>query len=313
MGADIKRAGSGHYRRLLARIALPWPSYATLLLLLAYAGGVVGDATSEASAQRGASQSRSAVQNRQGVSNARPAPAVVAKTKIHSLINQTAKQHGVEPALVHAVISAESAYNPKAVSRAGAIGLMQVMPETAVDYGIGDASALYDPAVNIKTGVRHLKRLLSKYGNDYGRVIMAYNAGEGVVDRTDSNVTYAETLSYTEAVIRRYRQLGGTKPTEAALRKVALLRGQRGRSGRRVHPPKEIESDMLLPKVSPNLQVGNMLSALGQSPNANASRDVRPASNEAGRAAIRSGLRTGIDPVIRDVARSARPGGPATP
>jgi hypothetical protein len=189
---------------------------------------------------------------------------------------------------------------------------MQVMPETAFDYGIGDASALYDPAVNVKTGVRHLKRLLRKYRNDYGRVIMAYNAGEGVVDRTDSNVTYAETLSYTEAVIRRYRQLGGTKPTDAALRKVAVLRAKRGRSGRRALPPKEIESDMLLPKVSPNLQVGNMLSSLGQSPSSSVSEDARPASFTAGRSVIRSGLRTGTDPAIRDVARSAAAGSPAT-
>jgi hypothetical protein len=72
--------------------------------------------------------------------------------------------------------------------------------------------------------VRHLKRLLDKYGNDYGRAIMAYNAGEGVVDRTNSNVTYTETLDYTEAVVRQYRNNGGTQPTDEAIRKVASLR-----------------------------------------------------------------------------------------
>ncbi len=140
------------------------------------------------------------------------------------LIERTAETYDVELALVRAVIAAESAYDPSAVSAAGAIGLMQVMPTTAADYGVADARRLFDPAANVKTGVRHLKRLLGKYNNDYGRAIMAYNAGEGVVDRTNSQVTYLETLNYTEAVIRHYRRNGGTEPTESALRKVALLR-----------------------------------------------------------------------------------------
>jgi hypothetical protein len=312
MDADITRAGSDQLTPPRAQSVPRWTCYLPLLVILVCPGGAIGEAAAAELVQRVDNQPRLAARDRQAVPRARSATAIFGKSKIHSLINQTAKQHGVEPALVHAVISAESAYNPTAVSRAGAIGLMQVMPETAFDYGIGDASALYDPAVNVKTGVRHLKRLLRKYRNDYGRVIMAYNAGEGVVDRTDSNVTYAETLSYTEAVIRRYRQLGGTKPTDAALRKVAVLRAKRGRSGRRALPPKEIESDMLLPKVSPNLQVGNMLSSLGQSPSSSVSEDARPASFTAGRSVIRSGLRTGTDPAIRDVARSAAAGSPAT-
>lgn len=151
----------------------------------------------------------------------KPAPS---RKKIKPLIDRTAKQYGVERELVHAVVAAESAYNAHAVSRAGAIGLMQVMPKTAADYGVEDAAALFDPEVNVKTGTRHLKRLLSKYKNDYGRTIMAYNAGEGTVDRTNSNVTYAETLDYTAAVIRNYRRNGGKRPTEAAMKKVAMLR-----------------------------------------------------------------------------------------
>lgn len=154
----------------------------------------------------------------------KPAPA---KSQIDPMVEQTAKRQGVELALVKAVISAESAYNAHAVSSAGAVGLMQLMPATAADYGVGDAERLFDPAVNVETGIRHLKRLLAKYNNDYGRVIMAYNAGEGVVDRTNSNVTYAETLAYTEAVIRHYRRNGGTQPTEEALKKVKLLRSMK--------------------------------------------------------------------------------------
>jgi soluble lytic murein transglycosylase-like protein len=146
------------------------------------------------------------------------------KKALKPLIDGMAKQYGVERQLVHAVVAAESAYNAHAVSRAGAIGLMQVMPRTAADYGVADAQALFDPKVNVKTGTRHLKRLLGKYKNDYGRVIMAYNAGEGTVDRTNSNVTYAETLNYTAAVIRNYRRNGGKRPTEAAMKKVAALK-----------------------------------------------------------------------------------------
>jgi len=147
------------------------------------------------------------------------------RASLKPMIDSAAERYSVERALVHAVIAAESAYDAHAISPAGAIGLMQVMPATAADYGVTDPSALFDPGVNVKTGTRHLKRLLGKYGNDYGRAIMAYNAGEGTVDRTGSNVTYAETLDYTAAVIRNYRRNGGKQPTEATMTKVAMLRG----------------------------------------------------------------------------------------
>ena len=141
------------------------------------------------------------------------------------------------------------------MSRAGAIGLMQVMPGTAADYGVSDSQALFDPDTNVKTGIRHLKRLLEKYGNDYGRVIMAYNAGEGTVDRTNSNVTYTETLNYTEAVIRHYRRNGGTQPTDAALHKVTMLRGVASPSRARRLLKKYLDPSLLKLKVSPTLSL----------------------------------------------------------
>lgn len=150
------------------------------------------------------------------------------RAEIDALVEAAAKRHGVELALVKAVVAAESAYDTQAVSRAGALGLMQIMPGTGADYGVTEREQLFDPATNLDTGTRHIKRLLGKYKNDYGRVIMAYNAGEGVVDRTGSMVTYAETLSYTEAVIRHYRRNGGTKPTDEALAKVRQLRKLKG-------------------------------------------------------------------------------------
>lgn len=151
------------------------------------------------------------------------------RAEIDKMVEEAAKRHGVELALVKAVVTAESAYNTQAVSRAGALGLMQIMPETGADYGVSDKDQLFDPKTNLDAGTRHLKRLLDKYKNDYGRVIMAYNAGEGVVDRTGSNVTYDETLSYTEAVIRHYRRNGGTKATDEALDKVNQLRKLKGK------------------------------------------------------------------------------------
>jgi len=177
------------------------------------------------------------------------------KKTLKPLIDRTAKRYGVERALVHAVVAAESAYNAHAVSRAGAIGLMQVMPETAADYGVNDANALFDPKVNVKTGTRHLKRLLGKYKNDYGRVIMAYNAGEGTVDRTNSNVTYAETLDYTAAVIRNYRRNGGKQPTEAAMKKVAALKRVSGSGNRRRLLKKYLDPSLLSLSVRTTLPV----------------------------------------------------------
>jgi hypothetical protein len=222
------------------------------------------------------------------------------RSSIHSLINRTAKTHGLEPALVHAVVSAESAYNPSAVSRAGAIGLMQVMPSTAVDYGVTKSSALFDPAVNVTTGVRHLKRLLRKYRGDYGRAIMAYNAGEGVVDRTNSNVAYAETLSYTEAVVRRYQRLGGVKPTDDILRKVAILRSRARRPG---HGPSSASTGedrgVLLPKASPSLDADALLRE-----RRSATRSSLAGSTLVGRGVRGGPLQPAFDPAIRDVART---------
>lgn len=177
------------------------------------------------------------------------------KKALKPLIDRTAKQFGVERELVHAVVAAESAYNAHAVSHAGAIGLMQVMPRTAADYGVTDAKALFDPKVNVKIGTRHLKRLLGKYKNDYGRVIMAYNAGEGTVDRTNSNVTYAETLNYTAAVIRNYRRNGGKRPTEAAMNKVVALKKISGSGKRRRLMKKYLDPSLLSLSVRTTLPV----------------------------------------------------------
>ena len=109
------------------------------------------------------------------------------------------------------------------------------MPATAEDYGVSDHSALFDPAINIDTGVR-LRRLLRKYEQD-SRVLMAYNAGEGAVDRTNSNVRYPEIFDYLESVARSYRRLGGTKSPAPILRRVAALCQGSGNNDRRPAQP----------------------------------------------------------------------------
>ena len=156
-----------------------------------------------------------------------PAPGNVSgsnKRKLKPLIDGIAKKRGVDPHLVHAVIAAESGYNPTAVSPAGAIGLMQVMPETAADYGVDSVEALFQPKTNVDTGTRHLKRLLGKYKN-IRQAIMAYNAGEGALARNNGAVTYQETRLYALRVINNYWRNQGKKPIN--LRELGLSRSGR--------------------------------------------------------------------------------------
>jgi len=137
----------------------------------------------------------------------RPVPS---RQALKALVERTAKHYGVEADLVDAVVIAESGYDPHAVSRVGAVGLMQVMPETAADYGVYSIDALFDPQTNVRTGVRHLKRLLGQFG--IGKAVMAYNAGEGALSRHNGFVTYPETQRYTYRVLSNYLRKKGVAP-----------------------------------------------------------------------------------------------------
>ena len=123
-------------------------------------------------------------------------PQVVAPAKVEALIAEAAAAHDVDADLVRAVIKVESAFRPKAKSRKGAMGLMQLMPATARQYGVRDA---YDPAENIDAGVRHLRRLLDRY--DVRLAVAAYNAGEGTVERYGGIPPYRETRDYVRKVL----------------------------------------------------------------------------------------------------------------
>lgn len=133
------------------------------------------------------------------------------KAELQSMIDRFAGDYGLDPDLVHALIRVESAYDPQAVSRAGAVGLMQVMPETAVDYGVDSIDRLFEPETNLHTGMRHLKRLLEKY-DGIGSAVMAYNAGEGALERGRGFVEYPETQRYTHQVLSAYLVKKGIHP-----------------------------------------------------------------------------------------------------
>lgn len=122
-------------------------------------------------------------------------------------IRAAATQHGVDEAIVRAIIHAESSFNPNARSRVGAQGLMQLMPPTARRFGVSNA---YDPAQNIGGGVQYLAWLLKRYNGDLTLAAAGYNAGEGAVDKYKGVPPYSETRRYVERVrvlAERYRGL----------------------------------------------------------------------------------------------------------
>lgn len=122
-------------------------------------------------------------------------------------ISAASKRYGVDEAVVRAIIHAESAFNPRALSRVGAQGLMQLMPATARRFGVGDA---FDATQNIRGGVQYLAWLLKRFDGDLQKAAAGYNAGEGAVDRYKGVPPYAETRRYVERVrllAARYRGL----------------------------------------------------------------------------------------------------------
>ncbi len=123
------------------------------------------------------------------------------------IIDQTAQRHGLPEGLLHAVITAESSYNPNAISPKGAAGLMQLMPGTANRFGVSNRM---DPKQNVNGGARYLRKLLAMFNNDLPLAVAAYNAGEGAVMRHGNQVPpYRETQGYVRRVLALYRQYTG--------------------------------------------------------------------------------------------------------
>ena len=125
--------------------------------------------------------------------------------KLDRIVRDAAARHNMDPALVKAVISTESGWNSQAVSRKGAVGLMQLIPGTAQRFGVGNA---FDPAQNVEGGTSYLKSLLDRYNGDLTKSLAAYNAGEGAVDRSGGVPAYPETQRYVQKVTDAYFRPG---------------------------------------------------------------------------------------------------------
>lgn len=128
--------------------------------------------------------------------------------KFDPTIRTVAKIYKLPHTLVHAVITAESSYNPNAISKAGAVGLMQLMPETAKQYGVSNRR---DPKQNIYGGTRYLRYLAKLFNNDLTLMLAAYNAGEGAVKKYGNKIPpYKETQNYVRKVIKYYKKYRST-------------------------------------------------------------------------------------------------------
>jgi soluble lytic murein transglycosylase-like protein len=143
------------------------------------------------------------------------------KRLYNPIIQQVAAKHGVDPELVHAIIRAESDYDNFAISEKGAMGLMQLMPETASQYGVGN---VFNAAQNIEGGTKYLKDLIRLYNRQTKLVLAAYNAGQEAVRRYGGRIPpYQETRDYINRIMAKYN-----KPLTHSNRAVVKVRTSSG-------------------------------------------------------------------------------------
>lgn len=129
---------------------------------------------------------------------------IARKVKYDQLVKEVARTYGLDSALLHAVITVESRYNPKAVSKKGASGLMQLMPNTARRYGVVDS---LDPVQNLHGGAKYLRDMMILFNSDMSLAVAAYNAGETAVVRHGNHIPpYRETMDYVPKVMNFYRE-----------------------------------------------------------------------------------------------------------
>lgn len=145
-------------------------------------------------------------------------PVKLSAAEMHELMSEAGAEHNLDVDLLASVVHAESAGNPRAVSRTGAEGLMQLMPATAAELGVGDS---FRPAENIDAGTAYLDLLLTRYHENLALALAAYNAGPAAVDRYHGIPPYAETRAYVTRVIREFNR---RKRAEVAARRVGLTR-----------------------------------------------------------------------------------------
>ena len=134
--------------------------------------------------------------------------AAVLPDRLERLVREVAERHSLDPALLKAVIGVESGGNPRAISRKGALGLMQLVPATAERFGVGN---VFDPAQNLEGGASYLRLLLDRFNGDLTKSLAAYNAGEGAVERFGGVPNYPETRAYVQKVTNSYFQPGSDR------------------------------------------------------------------------------------------------------
>jgi hypothetical protein len=157
--------------------------------------------------------SASGLSNGSGSTTASGGSNKLSSARLEELVQSTAARHGVDANLVRAVIETESGGNPSAVSRKGAVGLMQLMPTTALELGVKN---MYSAAENLEAGVRYLHTLLNRYAGDLDKALAAYNAGAGAVDRAGGVPKYRETRDYVKKVTNNYFAADAGKPMGTA-------------------------------------------------------------------------------------------------
>jgi soluble lytic murein transglycosylase-like protein len=168
----------------------------------------------KAEAERNAAASDAKAKAAPTASDSGALPKSINPDMLHQMVQETAQKHDLDPALVSAVISTESNWNTSALSRKGAQGLMQLVPETAQKLGVFNA---WDPQQNIDGGVRYLHMLLDRYNGDLPKALAAYNAGPSAVDRWGGVPNYPETREYVRKVTHSYFQPGSAHQSGSRL------------------------------------------------------------------------------------------------
>jgi hypothetical protein len=138
------------------------------------------------------------------------------------IINSACDRHGVDPALVHAIVKVESDFNPYALSRKGAMGLMQLMPQTAVDMNVGNS---FNPRDNIYAGVKYLRYLIDRYEGNLSLALAAYNSGETAVKKWGTIPPYRETQDYVQRIMKIY---GGHENVHRPQYTIYMVHGEDG-------------------------------------------------------------------------------------